>query len=318
MGRFDDLTADLQPATSPNGGGRFDDLLRDLPPSDPSLADRFGSAMKSLSPALPGGGGAVSTISELYDPAKKIHAAFPKVAGDISEYLGEKGVNPKIAASATLPIAIAPEIVSAGMGLNEIANGTSNFSKAVRNTPKDLGEQYAAQNEVAKISGELPVRSGKLPGYPKSSADLGDLNTAKNMMLNPPNSYPKDPAAIINLAKNRIEAFGSDLTNQELNDYDSMLGNMIKLGRNTVEKIAGKGAWGVLGETQGKVADLLSKGITAAIDKVPYWPENYEPSREQLDQVYALSKKLRVAPEVAKKIWSYLGPKLRWGMIGVP
>lgn len=231
-----------------------------------------------------------------------------------------KSISQPVSAAIGTVVSEAPAFLSAATTLGGLYNETDPTlaAKAIRNSPKMLGKQYQFQDEAAGIGNELPVRSGKLPGFEKTSADIGDAETAKNMSLNPPVSYPKDTNAFLNFARARMSAFGEDLTPDELTHYKDSSNALIKLGENRVNTLAQNGkAYAMANQMNKQAGTLQAKVVNSALvgKKIP---EGYQRSREDLNRLYAWSKRMRIAPVVAEKIWKYLGPKFRWGEILVP
>jgi hypothetical protein len=243
---------------------------------------------------------------------------FRKAGGAVAESLGAEGVNPNISAAIGTILATVPDVAQAGLAIKNLMTSPSMIQKAIRSKPAELSKEYDFQNEKAGISGDLPVRAGRLPGYEKTSADLGDLETVKNVTLNPPVSYPKEPAAFLNFAKARMKAFGNELTTQELTDYRSVLKGFIEQGSKRLNAAAGDGAHAIASKLNKQATELQSTQITDVLKNVQV-PKGFEKTREGLNELYSLS--LRLHPELgkivvgaAKKIW----PHFRWGTILVP
>lgn len=209
---------------------------------------------------------------------------------------GHKAISIPAAAVGTM-ISEAPAFAGAASSLSGLYNqeDPTPFAEAIKNTPSDLSPRYTALDEKAGISGDLPIRRGTVPKFPGLNGLPANVPPPEAPMVNP-SSYPKDTNALLNFMKARISAYGDKLSSQELRDYDSMLGTMFK-GR---EISPGTDQYALASQRASENTPLLNKAV---------------PGRADLDTIYAISKKLRIAPEIAKNIWSYLGPKFRWGDI---
>lgn len=213
------------------------------------------------------------------------------IAGATAEKMGGAGIPPKVAANVMFPLAMFPDLLAAGTSLGAL-EGSSLPARAIQNTPKMLGEQYQFQNKAAGVLGEMPVRSGRLPGFEKSSADLGDMETAKNLALNSPVSYPKDPGAFFNLAKNRMSAFGKDLMVDEVMTYKDSLGQMLDKGAKKVNQLLGRNTGYAEVAALNKVATKLENQVVDQGLLGKAIPRGYETSRGGLNELNSLSRKL--------------------------
>jgi len=315
MGKYDQYLVGLnaEPTSQPSnsGNGKYDKYLTGLPESlntsvdkkpmvNPALREaisRVPGLLEKLAPVIPGLE-PLTTVKELLPTANTIKEGFPKVAGNIAEKLGGMGVNPNVSATLTTPIAIAPELASSAMGLGEVLAGKSVLSQAIRNTPRNLSPRYDVLNEAAGISKNLPVSKGSIPKYPGLNGLPSNVPPPQAPAISPM-SYPKEINPFLNFARMRLEGLGKKLHPQELNDYKSIINTAMRDNKIT----PGTDQFAVATRLKGQATKLLNKAVLG---------------RAELDQIYALSKKLRIAPEVAKQLWNYIGPKLRWGVIGVP
>lgn len=221
-----------------------------------------------------------------------------KAGEAVAESLGAEGINPKISAAAGTAVSMIPDLAQAGSLINEVVRGPSVVAQAIRNTPRDLSPRYEALNESAGISKDLPVRRGTIPKFPGMNGLPQNVPPPQAPTV-APKIYPKETAGFLNFARARLEGLKDKLSPQELNDYKSMINTAInegKIARGTQE-------YAVASQLKKQASELLSKSV---------------PGRSELDEIYALSKKLRIAPELAKKVWEYVGPKMRWGSILVP
>lgn len=328
MGKYDDILAGLPaptqasaPSAAPIVSGKYDDILSGLTPAPMSpwgAAQALMDSRPELKPYANDGktlesptgfadtvkkatGAAIETVGAPIRVGATINEGrkgFPAVAGEGAEKLGEMGVSPEVSAALMLPVAMAPELVAAGQSFKGLY-GNSKLAQGIRNTPRDLSPRYDVLNEKAGISKNLPETGGRTARFP---------NLAGQPVSSPPpfapaiapKLYPKDPNALVNFARSRIEALGERLSPQELNDYDTLIGQMMDKG-----KFGSGGPLAIASKVKSSANQLLNKAI---------------PGKADLDQIYKISKTLRLAPEVAKKVWDYFGPKLRYGagVIGVP
>lgn len=156
MGRFDDLTADIQEAQVAPQAGRFDDLTRDLEATtSPRESIRenplIGAARQGL-------GAGVKTFRLPYELGEKLNRGSEVLGENVAEELGRRQVNPKLAATAGFatqllsnPLTYAPAggAVRPMVDLNKLAipagRRSLGFGKGVL---KRIGKERA--NEVAQ------------------------------------------------------------------------------------------------------------------------------------------------------------------------
>lgn len=290
MGRYDDILAGLPPAQGVSSGGKYDDLVSDLP------AEEMGG-----SPPL---SFVASQIMKM-QPTEKISQGLKTLAGNTAEKMGSMGIPPKVAATTMLPLAIAPELVAAGSALG-LLEGPSRLAKAIRNTPSNLGPQYEFQNAKAGIGTLKPVRRGLEPTF---NLPKGRIPAVTDV----PKTYPQSPEAFYNYADTKLKTFGDQLSTQELNHWKKIIGKFLDKGPNRI----GSDMYGSLSKLKDQVSSTEASAVTKALKGVDI-PKGFESTREELNAINRLSRQLRIAPEIAKKVWKYLGPKLRWGLINVP
>ena len=243
------------------------------------------------------------TFGEIYDarkdfsPPALIKSKILEPGGEKIAELGGRFGYPKTGAAVGTVVSELPAFVSAAAGLIDLyGKDPSTLSKAVRNTPRMLSPKYSELKE-GLVSGDLPERAGRVARFPNLGGQPSLAPPPQAPMVSP-KSYPKELNSFLNFVKARVNSFGKKLSAQELDDYHTELQTILADTR-----LKGTAPYAV---AQGlkKLVDPLRGGAIPGIN--------------ELDKVYALSKKLRVAPEIAKKIWNYLGPKARWGVIGVP
>jgi hypothetical protein len=248
--------------------------------------------MDKISPMIPGFAevSQVARPSEMASIAQKGHEFFPEAGGNIAEELGRRGVNPKIAASVALPVSIAPEIASSVMGINEIVSGPSTIAKAIRTAPKKLGPAFDAGERAAGISGDLPVQRGAMARFPKSEIDPVTPSGVPT-----PKSYPKDLNSFLNFTKARVTAFGEKLSPQELDDYKTMLGT--HLDAMKAKGLAKTEPFAIASKLRNQVTELHNMAI---------------PGREELNKIYAISRKLHgdAAADAVKAFVSKYGKRV--------
>lgn len=243
-----------------------DDFIEDVPGSYVPRAKEIGRKILSSVPATE----PLSMLGELYRPAKRIKEGFPRVAGEMAEYLGGKGVNPNVSAALTTPVAIAPEIASSALGVGEVLLGKGPLMQAIRKTPKMLGPEFQAGERAAGISGELPVQRGAAARFPDLSGKLLGQPPPQAPLL-APKSYPKDSSTILNFIKDRVSSLGDKLTPQELDDSKTILTNLIREGK----VVRGTKPYAIASEQLKQVTKLHNEAI---------------PGRETLNKIYSLSK----------------------------
>lgn len=319
MGRYDDILAGLpQPAASAQAPvrptGKYDDILAGLPKVDnrSTLEKVLGAGKEALKMAptaataiagLAGAGNPWDAASVVNAPElmRRVKEGSVMAGEGVAEQGGKMLPNhPNIPAAIGTAVAMAPELVAAGTTLRGMVASQDPLAQAIRNTPKDLSPRYAALNKEAGISENLPVQRGSIPRFPGLDGQPQGAPPPQAPTVAPV-AYPKDPNAFLNFAKARLSGLGDKLSAQELNDYKSIVNTMMRTGKVSP------------GTDQYAVASQVGKQTTQLLNKAV-------PGRAELDQVYALSKQLRIAPEIAKRIWDYFGPKLRWGagVVGVP
>jgi hypothetical protein len=294
MGRFDDLTTGLTPAPAAaapkTARGRFDDLLGDLPKSDAikrSPSDYADVAWKMATDAAP-------------TPTRFIKRNILEPAGEaIAEAGGRTGMKAiqYPAAAVGTVVSELPQVLGAATSLRGLySKNPTRLAKAIRNTPRMLSQEYDAV-KGNYVSGDLPERFGRVAKFPGLSGrpQFGPDPLTPNIA---PKTYPRELNSFLNFAKGRVNALGKRLSPQELEDYHNELKTILnKPGLRGTEPYA------IAAKIKKTVDSLRAEAI---------------PGVGELDKVYALSKKLRIAPEKAKELWAYLGPKLRWGAMGVP
>jgi hypothetical protein len=168
--------------------------------------------------------------------------------------------------------------VAGGYGLGSLAAtgvvkaADSTLGQAILNSPKALSPQYDALHEAAGISKDLPVQRGTSLRFP----NLAGQPTSTPPTFAPaiaPLTYAKDPNTLLNIARARMEGLGDRLSPQELNDYKTLIGQMIDTG-----KVGAGKPLAMASQLRGQASDLLNNRVEGLAE---------------LNKVYALSTKLR-------------------------
>lgn len=291
MGKYDDILAGLPPPeTSTQSTGKYDDILAGLPPANGGGKPPIGYV--------------VSQVRKLA-PWNRISQAMPEIAGAGAEKLGEMGVNPKVAAAAMLPVSMAPELTGAAAALSDMAPVSEGISKspitkAIVNSPRDLSPEYDALHEAAGISKNLPETGGRTARFPNLAGQASKVPPPFAPAIAPTN-YPRDPNAMLNFARSRMEALGDKLSPQELSDYRTVIGQLIDTG-----KVGGGQPMAMAAQLKAQATDLLNNRVEGLAE---------------LNKVYALSKKMRnptlFLPQAIQGLIQKYGPWVARGAAGV-
>lgn len=168
------------PAQTPQSAGvDLSDLgpQQDAPatPAKPSLGDWITKIGPAMYGAAFGHGGMLET------PWSKASNAFPDMAGAASEWLGKHGANPKLAAAATLPVSMFPNLVSAYGALPQGAQ--SALSEAPGKILGRLGDEAGSVSLGGGGEPEIPqpptpVMGSSEPNYLERSGGAGLNATA--------------------------------------------------------------------------------------------------------------------------------------------
>lgn len=168
--------------------------------------------------------------------------------------------------------------VAGGYGLAALgASGASavadtTLGKAILNSPKDLSPEYDALHEAAGISKNLPVQRGSTLKFPNLAGQPSSVPPPFAPAI-APISYAKDPNTLLNIARARMEGLGDRLSPQELNDYKTLIGQMLDTG-----KLGSGTPFAVASQLKAQATDLLNNRVDGLAD---------------LNKVYGLSTKLR-------------------------
>jgi hypothetical protein len=231
--------------------GKYDDLTADLPPvgqMNPSTdGGRFNDLLKDLPPVQNNAERIEPGIYDSSDPVgQRIIENFQKAANGYA--LGALG----------------------GTGIVKAADST--IGQAILNSPKDLSPAYDALHESAGISKDLPVQRGAGLRFP----NLAGQPTSAPPTFAPaiaPLTYAKDPNTLLNIARGRMENLGDRLSPQELNDYKTLIGQMIDTG-----KVGAGKPLAMASQLRAQASELLNNRVEGLAE---------------LNKVYALSTKLR-------------------------
>jgi len=229
-------------------------------------------------------------------PWNKANQAWKAGVGNVAEFVGKHtNLDPTQIGAALTPVAIAPEALASYTSLQGLYNSPNPIAQGITKTPQQIGQQMNAGEEAAGISGQLPVRSGMQPRFPKTPQDVmtvtpegtaipggTPMNTVAGVS---PTAYPKNTNALLNFMKQRIDQYGDKLPVQELADYKRMLPEMF----SKMEVARGTPQYALASQLQNQVSSLHSAAI---------------PGREALNQAYGISKTLH--PDVANWIANYV------------
>lgn len=235
MGRFDDLTADLQPSapgTQLSGGGRFDDLINDLSPIKQKPGEGLSALEFERSPNYPN--------ARMTDPT----------------------------ASDAMTVYGLGSLAKTGVGMA----ADTTLGKAVLNSPSSLSPEYDVLHEAAGISKNLPETGGRVARFP-NMAGLPSSSPPPFAPAIAPKLYPQNTNALLNFARSRMEGLGDQLSPQELQDYRTLIGQMIDTG-----KVGSGKPFAMASQLKSQATDLLNNRVEGLAD---------------LNKVYALSTKLR-------------------------
>lgn len=297
MGKYDKFLVGLSSAPAqgvqssvPVNTGKYDQFLTGLDSQPQAQDEEPKTGELSIMDAM----GLAGELAP--SPVQRIQRGLDVAGEKIAEFGGRMGA-PKTSAAVGTAVQMAPTALGAATTLGGLySKEPTKLADAIRNTPKMLRPRYEAIKGDF-VSGDLPERAGRVARFPSFSGKL-QLGPEPLTPMAAPKSYPKELNSFLNFARARVNAFGKRLSPQELDDYHTELQTI--LSNN---------------QLRGTSPYAIAEGVKKLVD--PLRSEAI-PGLGELDKVYALSKKLRVAPEVAKKIWSYVGPKMRWGAIGVP
>lgn len=277
MGKYDDLLADLPSAqtnTSP-GGGRFDDLLNDLPVAEPSLMDRAKSVYAAMQPGFK----AAKILTGIVTPGSGIpelaQEFAPKIAQKEGEMIAEKGGEmgyPKTAAAIGTGVSMIPEIATAITGFKGMGESDIPLIKGLMNTPEELSPEYDILHKAAGISKDLPIQRGNALRFPNMAGQPSSIPPPFAPAISPL-SYAKDPNTLLNLARGRMEALADKLSPQELNDYKTLIGQMIDTG-----KIGAGKPLAIATQLKAQATELLNNRVQGLAD---------------LNKAYAIAKTMK-------------------------
>lgn len=201
---------------------------------------------------------------------------------------------------ATLPTAVSAVASIPGKIKSMMGNSGSVLLKALAKSPRDLSPEFSESNAAAGISDQLPLQRGAIARFPKQerlvpTPQPKPLVNAETLPSVPPVSYPKDPAAFINFAKARVQAFGNKLSPQELDDYKGILSDIFK----TRKVVSGTPQYAAASQLGSDVEALHSAAI---------------PGRAVLNKTYGLSKTFH--PELIEPLTNLVKKFGKWAVIG--
>lgn len=252
---YAEFTADLGPSSESDPYAEF---THDLPPSKPQMGG---------SPPI---GYVASKVLEMA-PWNRVSAAMPKISGSGAEFLGALGVPPKVAAATMLPISMAPELTSAAGAIGELAN-PSPLTKGITHSPANLSPEYEELYKGAGISKNLPETGGRVARFPNLAGQPSKVPPPFAPAIAPIN-YPRDPNALLNFARSRMEGLSDRLSPQELSDYKTIIGQLIDTG-----KVGGGTPMAMASQLRARASELLNNRVEGL---------------SELNKAYAISSKLR-------------------------
>jgi hypothetical protein len=309
VGKYDDLTADLPPAVNASGqmntsasGGRFDDLLSDLGPPPQTTWGAVKTALGSRPELQPFGNvqgfktspnplvAAGQTLAAPIRTGMTLQTGFPKAGEAIAESEGAEGY-PKAGVAAGMGVSMIPALANTAIGLNSMYESDNPLIKGMVNTPKELSPEYDELHQAAGISKNLPVTGGRVARFP-NMAGQPSANPPPFAPAIAPINYPRDPNALLNFARARMEGLSDQLSPQELNDYRTLIGQMIDTGK------VGSGApLAAASQLRAQATDLLNNRVEGLAD---------------LNKAYAISKTVQnpstLIPEVIREGVEKYGP----------
>jgi hypothetical protein len=232
-------------------------------------------------------------VAQEFAPANIVrqHTLEPMGEG-IAEALGRRG-HPKIGAAVGTAVQIAPELLSTALGLKGIYKSTDPAVKGALNTTKELGEDFAAQNDAIGVARRVPPEGGAKPQYAPfervaATKQPTPVVPAEPVPSNVPVRYPSKAGDFMAYARGRLgSAKGVDP--QELMDWQVKL--QTDLNNGTIPKI--DQATGRITTIYQQATDLLSKTKAAFNDaaeaKLPgaNLPEGVMPTRSGLNQAFS-------------------------------
>lgn len=201
----------------------------------------------------------------------------------------------------------------AGLGLQKALG--SNFGKALLNSPKSLGKQYAAQDAALKISRDIPETAPRVTfenpygatltrkpprAIPVKTAYESNLVGAEPLPTSVPTKLPENFAGFKKFAESRIKNFGQNLRPQEVMNYKVYLKNVLdqtpKFDANGKVTTLYAEASKLNNEISGLFQKVADKGLTGAS-----LPEGVMSSRSGLDRINSLSNTIRSVPKRTAK-----------------
>lgn len=202
----------------------------------------------------------------------------------------------------------------AGTGLVKAAE--SNLGKALLNSPKALGKQYAAQDVAVGVARDIPETatranfespytnpiSTKPPrAIPVKTAFKSNLVGAEPLPTNIPTELPDSLAGFKRFATKRIDTFGDKLSPQELMNYKVHLET--KMADGSIPKFSQEGkpttAYQQASDLRNKIAQTFKKVMDTNLQGKEL-PAGVMKTRTALDKVNTLSNSIRSIPGKVK------------------
>jgi len=264
-------------------------------------------------------------------PWNKANAAYKRGIGSYAEWLGKHtSLEPAKIASATLPLAMAPELLGAITSWEGIHNTTNPTVKGLVNSPQELGPQYEAQNEAIGVTRRTPQEGGAKPAYPEPYQYPSQLTKmkptkfikgvpgpledtgqtiprlkpqipAESLPSTVPIRYPSKPGDFMTYANNRLQ-FGSQLDPQELMDWQVKL--QTDMSNGAIPKFDPNGkittVFQQASDLKSRIGNVFNQIAEPRLVGADL-PEGTIPTRSGLNQAYGVSSKQQTVQNALKK-----------------
>lgn len=237
-------------------------------PIQPTMMQKFGKVMTSLQPAF----NAAKTLTGIVTPGSGIpelaQDLAPKIASKEGEMIAQKGTDvgyPLTGATIGTGVSMIPQIAGAFTGFKGLNESEVPLIKGMMNTPQELSPEYDALHEMAGISKNLPETGGRVARFPNMAGQPSSSPPPFAPAI-APTSYPRDPNALINFVRARIEGLGDQLSPQELNDQKTLLSQLMDTGK------LGQGKpFAMAADLKNKAATLLNNRVSGLSDLNKAW-----------------------------------------------
>ena len=291
-----DPDAFLAGSSQPSGGFDPDAFLASAPPQPSGISKAYSFAKKYAPEAAKGmmmlanpiEGAETINAGEVFPAAQK---AADVVAPNAAEKVGQLTGSPVAGTLAGLATVAAPTLAGAAGGGYDLETETNPVVRGLVNTPQELGPEYQELHEAAGISKNLPMTGGRNARFP-NMAGQPSANPPPFAPTIAPNLYPRDPNALMNFARSRMEGLGDQLSPQELNDYKTLIGQMIDTG-----KVGSGTPLANAAQLRNQASTLLENRVNGLVE---------------LNQAYAVAKKVQnpftILPQSIQNLVTKYGP----------